>query len=98
MKKPGGRDARQDSASEGEVENSENFRGDRGFSTRPPVSPVSPAPSALMSSASGRAKGAWGSASAETSSELALRRDLSRLQRQVADTQRELANKDDQPP
>jgi chromosome segregation ATPase len=34
--------------------------------------------------------------SAETESELALRRQLSRLQRQLADAQRELANKDDE--
>ena len=90
MKKPGGRDAREDVPSEPESDGAENFRVDRVYSTRPPVSQAT---AALMSSA--RAKRPSGTASADTSSELALRRDLSRLQRQLADAQRELANKDE---
>jgi chromosome segregation ATPase len=94
MKKPGGRDSREEIQNELETESAENFRVDRVYSARPSTSPVSQATAALMSSA--RTKRPSGSVSADTSSELALRRDLSRLQRQLADAQRELANKDDE--
>jgi hypothetical protein len=90
MKKPGGRDAREDAPSEPDSEGAESFRVDRVYSTRPPISQAT---SALMSPA--RTKRPSGTASADTGSELALRRDLSRLQRQLADVQRELANKDE---
>src|SRR5262249_21988178 len=91
MKKPGGRDAGEDKPSEPESEGAEHFRVDRVYSPRPPGSQAT---AGVVSSA--RTHRPAGTASADTSSELALRRDLSRLQRQLADAQRELANKDEE--
>lgn len=95
--KRGGRDARQETGGETPEESATNFRVDRVFvgtapsGTRPPVS-------ASTASLMNRARRPTNSTptTAETESELALRRQLSRLQRQLADAQRELANKDDE--
>jgi len=109
MKKPpGGRDARQEPAPDAPEESAANFRVDRVFSSQPQTPgtttpaggatgtrpPVSASTASLMSSA--RTRRVTNTSSAETESELSLRRQMSRLQRQLADAQRELANKDDE--
>ncbi|HET9992643.1 MAG TPA: hypothetical protein VFQ65_29115, partial [Kofleriaceae bacterium] len=103
-KRTGGRDSRQESASEdSERESADNFRVDRvyipggGTVARPTQPPISPSTASLMTSARTRKPSTVSpTAAAETEGELALRRQLSRLQRQLADAQRELANKDEE--
>jgi chromosome segregation ATPase len=108
-KSGGGRDSRQDSASDDVEEGADKFRVDRVYipgggipaATPQPLRQTSPGISAstasLMTSARTRkASTVSPTSAAETEGELALRRQLSRLQRQLADAQRELANKDEE--
>jgi chromosome segregation ATPase len=84
----GSRDHRQEPDAEGPTE---NFRVDRVCGARPAGTA---APSTAPRRPTGRTIPPLSGEAADA--ELALRRQLSRLQRQLADAQRELANKDDE--
>ncbi|HEX5058130.1 MAG TPA: hypothetical protein VFV99_02165, partial [Kofleriaceae bacterium] len=95
----GTRDSRSEPDSEGA---SENFRVDRVFAptrpasqSRPPMSRPVTKPPTMPPSPMGTTPPAT-IAAGDSETELALRRQLSRLQRQLADAQRELANKDEE--
>jgi chromosome segregation ATPase len=107
-KGPGSRDSRSEPDAEGA--SSENFRVDRVFAPTRPQTPTQRPSSNLMQRPAATtpphkpptnppplASGTTPVPSTtETETELALRRQLSRLQRQLSDAQRELANKDDE--
>lgn len=100
----GTRDHRSDPDPEG---TSERFRVDRVFapvrpsrtssSSMPPIKrPTSPPPSRPLDSSAPLGTAPPPTAPADSEAELALRRQLSRLQHQLSDAQRELAHKDDE--
>ena len=93
-KKQGGRDPRQEPAVDPGGESATNYRVDRVYTPGAARTPISQATSSLMTSQ--RARRVSTGPELGTDTELALRRQLSRLQRQLSDAQRELANKDDE--